>query len=124
MQYHLRRNSADSQTCTNESIAMRSCITVGVTLAVTLGVVLLLACSACSSGNINGTPAPTPTPKPFYSLAGGGSCVRLGYSPQPSHANVQVSHDSYRAHSETMLVEDPLNPLYLVGGSKFFTDPA
>ncbi|MDQ6661946.1 MAG: glycoside hydrolase [Chloroflexota bacterium] len=37
--------------------------------------------------------------------------------------NIQVSHDTYAAHSEPMLVEDPKNPLHLVGGSKFFTDP-
>ncbi|HET9919480.1 MAG TPA: sialidase family protein [Ktedonobacteraceae bacterium] len=85
---------------------------------------LLLALSACSSGNINSIPTPTPAPTSYYTLAGGGSCVRLGSHPQPPYANIQASHDSYLAHSETMLVEDPANPLYLVGGSKFFTDPA
>lgn len=66
--------------------------------------------------------APTPTPV-VYSLAGGGSCVNLGAHPQTSYANVRVSHDNYLAHSEPMIVENPLNPLNLVGGSKFFTDP-
>ncbi len=86
---------------------------------------LLLATllSAC------GTPllppqTPTPTPVPFYTLLDGGSCVQLNNHLQPPYMNIQVSHDSYRAHSEPMLVEDPHNPLHLVGGSKFFTDPA
>lgn len=38
--------------------------------------------------------------------------------------NIRVSDDSYRAHSEPMVAIDPANPLDLVGGSKFFTDPA
>jgi hypothetical protein len=65
----------------------------------------------------------TPIAAPFYTLPGGGPCVTLGAHPQPPYANIQVSHDTYRAHSEPMLVEDPHNPLHLVGGSKFFTDP-
>lgn len=85
-------------------------------------VLLLLILSACDSSNVNVPPTSTSTS--FYSLAGGGSCVRLSKSPQPPYANIQVSNDKYEAHSETMLVEDPYNPLYLVGGSKFFTDPA
>src|SRR5712691_3060210 len=64
------------------------------------------------------------TSTPFYTLTGGSTCVELGSHPQPPYTNVQVSHDSYLAHSEPMLVEDPHNPLHLVGGSKFFTDPA
>jgi len=39
-------------------------------------------------------------------------------------ANVQVSHDSYPAHSEPDIVENPANPDNLVAGSKMFTDPA
>ncbi len=66
----------------------------------------------------------TPVATPFYTMPGGGPCVTLGAHPQPPYANIQVSHDTYRAHSEPMLVEDPHNPLHLVGGSKFFTDPA
>jgi hypothetical protein len=61
---------------------------------------------------------------PMYSLSGGGACVRLGARPRAPYVNIQVSHDSYLAHSETMLAEDPQNPLHLVGGSKFFTNPA
>ncbi|MEO7001474.1 MAG: sialidase family protein [Ktedonobacterales bacterium] len=65
----------------------------------------------------------TPTP-PTYSLVGGGRCVTLGSHPTGPYANVQVSHDSFLAHSEPMLAENPANPLQLVGGSKFFTNPA
>ena len=39
-------------------------------------------------------------------------------------SNVRVSHDAFPAHSEPMLAQDPANPLHLVGGTKFFTDPA
>jgi len=39
-------------------------------------------------------------------------------------ANIRVSNDAYKAHSEPMLAINPANPLNLVGGSKFFTDPA
>ncbi len=81
---------------------------------------LLVAISACSQA----TTQPAPTPTPPYTLAGGGSCVRLGKHAQPPFVNVRVSHDSYLAHSEPMLVENPVNPLNLVGGSKFFTNPA
>ncbi|MEO9030028.1 MAG: sialidase family protein, partial [Ktedonobacteraceae bacterium] len=66
---------------------------------------------------------PTSIPTPVYTLQQGGSCVKLGAHPQPPYANVRVSQDSYLAHSEPMLAENPRNPLNLVGGSKFFTDP-
>ncbi len=86
---------------------------------------LALLLSACSQDNnhptSNSTPAPSPTPG--YTLPGGGTCVQLGQHPQAPFANVRVSHDSYLAHSEPMLVENPRNPLNLVGGTKFFTDP-
>jgi hypothetical protein len=59
-----------------------------------------------------------------YSLAHGGLCTTLGDRPRPPYANIRVSHDAYLAHSEPMLVENPRNPLNLVGGTKFFTDPA
>jgi hypothetical protein len=85
-----------------------------------LCIVLLSACDI--SHTLPATP--TATSPPAYTLAGGGACVKLGRHPQPPYGNVQVSHDSYKAHSEPMLVENPLNPLNLVGGSKFFTDPA
>jgi hypothetical protein len=88
-------------------------------LAAALFVVALSACSPTSPTNIIRTP--TPTPEPFYFLSGGGSCVNFGYHPQPPYMNIRVSHDTYLAHSESMLAEDPQNPLHLVGGSKFFT---
>jgi len=88
---------------------------------------LALLLSACSQDNNHPASSPTPTPAPSatsdYSLSGGGACVSLGQHPQAPFANVRVSHDSYKAHSEPMLVENPRNPLNLVGGSKFFTDP-
>jgi hypothetical protein len=67
-----------------------------------------------------GTPAPT---GPWY-LADGGACVQLPATPPKQITNVRVSHDSYLAHSEPEIAENPHNPLNLVGGSKFFTDPA
>src|SRR5262249_51179007 len=51
-------------------------------------------------------------------------CATLGPHAQAPFTNVRVSHDAYLAHSEPMLVENPKNPLNLVGGSKFFTNPA
>jgi hypothetical protein len=67
--------------------------------------------------------ASTATPGPWY-LANGGKCVQLR-TPAPTQiSNVQVSRDTYLAHSEPEIAENPLNPLNLVGGSKFFTNPA
>lgn len=85
-------------------------------------VCLLLLLSACSQSSTQPTsPAySTPTPTVSYTLAAGGTCVRLGKNPQPPYINVRVSHDHYMAHSEPMLVENPDNPLNLVGGTKFF----
>ncbi|HLH62944.1 MAG TPA: hypothetical protein VKV20_14780 [Ktedonobacteraceae bacterium] len=83
---------------------------------------LITGLAACNNSPVNITP--TPTPVPFYTFPTGGSCVKLGAHPQAPYANIRVSHDSYLAHSEPMLAEDPNNPLHLVGGSKFFTDPA
>jgi hypothetical protein len=82
----------------------------------------LLFCTlaACSTPAIIKTPTSTATV--VSALPGAGSCLKQGKHTQ--QANIRVSHDSYLAHSETMLVEDPTNPLHLVGGSKFFTDPA
>src|SRR5205823_5369808 len=83
-------------------------------------VLIISILSACNDS----TNKPGPhTSTPFYTLIGGSTCVKLGSHPQPPFTNVQVSHDSYLAHSEPMLVEDPHNPLHLVGGSKFFTVP-
>ena len=87
-----------------------------------LAFLLVLVLSACSQSTT--TPVPAPTATPPYTLAGGGSCVRLGQHQQPPYDNVRVSQDGYLAHSEPMLVENPTNPLNLVGGSKFFTNPA
>ncbi len=86
-------------------------------------VLMVASLSACNDST-NKSHKPTPTPVPFYTLVGGSTCVALGSHPQPPYTNVQVSHDNYLAHSEPMLAEDPHNALHLVGGSKFFTDPA
>src|SRR5947209_5738812 len=86
---------------------------------------LALLLSACSQDTGPRASSPTPALSPIsgYSLPGGGACVQLGQHPQAPFANVRVSQDSYLAHSEPMLVENPRNPLNLVGGTKFFTDP-
>src|SRR5579859_1367130 len=86
---------------------------------------LALLVSACSqdTGPRASSPTPALSPTSSYSLPGGGACVQLGQHPQAPFANVRVSRDSYLAHSEPMLVENPRNPLNLVGGTKFFTDP-
>src|SRR5579884_2263897 len=83
------------------------------------GFVLLLlsGCSLPAFGN-----APKLVPPPFYTLKGGGPCVQLGAHPQPPYTNVRVSHDTFLAHSEPEIAENPNNPLDLVGGSKFFTN--
>src|SRR5215467_3079257 len=83
---------------------------------------LLIGCAACSSGT--NTILSTPTPALANTIPGGGDCVKLGQHVQAPFANIRVSRDSYLAHSEPMLAENPKNPLNLVGGSKFFTDPA
>src|SRR5437867_214018 len=87
---------------------------------------LLAGFSACSptTNNITSTPTTISTPNTAYALPGGGNCVNLGQHPQAPFTNIRVSHDTYLAHSEPMLAENPKNPLILVGGSKFFTDPA
>ncbi|HEY7125355.1 MAG TPA: sialidase family protein [Ktedonobacterales bacterium] len=74
------------------------------------------------AGQQKGQGTPTPT-GPWY-LAGGGACVKLPATPPKQITNVRVSKDSYLAHSEPEIAENPHNPLNLVGGSKFFTDPA
>lgn len=83
---------------------------------------LLLFLTSCSLPHVR--IGSTATPTPAYSIQHGGACVTLGNNPHPPYANVRVSNDSYLAHSEPMLAENPENPLNLVGGSKFFTDPA
>src|SRR6266487_2414826 len=85
-------------------------------------VLLLVASSACST--TTNTITSTPTPIPINTIPGEGGCVKLNQHAQAPFANVRVSHDSYLAHSEPMLTENPKNPLNLVGGSKFFTDTA
>jgi hypothetical protein len=84
--------------------------------------VLTIGFSACSP--TTNTITPTPTPVPANTLPGGGDCVKQGQHAQAPFTNVRVSHDAYLAHSEPMLAENPRNPLNLVGGSKFFTNPA
>lgn len=42
----------------------------------------------------------------------------------PSVVDVRVSHDTYKAHSEPDIAENPRNHKNLIAGSKFFTDPA
>src|SRR6266581_151022 len=86
-------------------------------------VVAFAGLAGCNVTTTN-PPTRTPTPTVFYTLSGGGPCVTLGSHSRLPYTNIQVSHDTYRAHSEPMLAEDPTNPLHLVGGSKFFTDPA
>ena len=44
--------------------------------------------------------------------------------PTAPTTNIRVSNDGFKAHSEPMVAVNPANPLNLVGGSKFFTDPA
>lgn len=44
--------------------------------------------------------------------------------PPATAPNIRVSNDAYKAHSEPMVAINPANPLNLVGGSKFFTDPS
>ena len=88
-------------------------------------VLLLTGLSACNTTNTNAPPSSaTSTPISAYTLSGGGTCVKLGQHLQPPFLNVRVSHDSFLAHSEPMLAENPHNPLNLVGGTKFFTDLA
>ena len=90
-----------------------------------LPLMICLFCLTLSSCSLfNSTGALTSTVSANYTLQGGGSCVKLGQHPRAPYTNVQVSHDNYLAHSEPMLAEDPQNPLHLVGGSKFFTNPA
>jgi hypothetical protein len=98
------------------------CVSKRLNLLLLAFVTMLFGCSACSPIS-NNTP-PTPTPVSAYTLPGGSECVKLDQHAQAPFANVRVSHDTYLAHSEPMLVENPKNPLNLVGGSKFFTDPA
>ena len=94
-------------------------------LAVILSVLIVAGAISWAAGlPTRLTVMPTATPTPRYTLAGGGPCVQLGNHPQPPYANVQVTHDSAPAHSEPDIAEDPQNPLHLVGGSKFFSDPA
>src|SRR3989442_10325746 len=92
-------------------------------LSLLCAVLVVASLSACNDST-NEPPKPTSNSRPFYTLVGGSTCVALGSHPQPPYTNVQVSHDNYLAHSEPMLAEDPHNALHLVGGSKFFTDPA
>jgi hypothetical protein len=82
-------------------------------LALALG---LLVWAGARSPVSHNTPAAT-----SQATIAGGACL-----PRPGAAipNVRVSQDAYLAHSEPMFAQDPADPLHLVGGSKFFTDPA
>jgi BNR repeat-like domain len=83
-----------------------------------LCILLALSLSACATDGVN------PHPVTLYSQPGGGKCVSIGRQPQPPYANIRVTSDAYQAHSETMIVQDPHQPLDLVGGAKFFADVA
>jgi hypothetical protein len=80
-------------------------------VAVTIG---LLVWAAPRPSLLARAPVATPT-------RAGGACLPKAGAAIP---NVRVSHDTFPAHSEPMLAQDPANPLHLVGGTKFFTDPA
>jgi hypothetical protein len=47
-----------------------------------------------------------------------------GSARQVAFTNVQVSHDSFPAHSEPTIAENPTNSKNLIAGSKMFTSPA
>jgi hypothetical protein len=89
-------------------------ISKGYALTLVILIQLITSLSGCAAANVS------PHPVALYSLAGGGECVTLGQHSQPPYSNIRTSHDSYRAHSETMIVEDPHEPLHLIGGAKFF----
>ena len=90
-------------------------------ISILCGVSIALIMAGCSIGPV--TIGGTLTPTPIYTLKNGGACVKLGNHPTQPAVNVQVSHDTYADHSEPDVAENPNNPLNLVGGSKFFTDP-
>src|SRR6185312_9166462 len=82
-------------------VVVLALLTVLVVLAVPFLPALLLAPKTTTS--------PTATAKhgPWY-LAGGGPCVQLPASPPKQISNVQVSDDSFLAHSEPEIAENPL----------------
>lgn len=86
--------------------------------------IVCIACLVLLASCATSTSHATPTGISDFTLADGGACVQLGPHPQPPYVNIPVGKDTFLAHSEPMLAEDPHNPLHLVGGSKFFTDPA
>lgn len=49
---------------------------------------------------------------------------QIALTPFLSVTNVQVSHDSALAHSEPSVAINPANPMNLIAGSKFFSNPA
>lgn len=51
------------------------------------------------------------------------AAAHLGSRASITVANVQVSHDAFKAHSEPWVAENPKNPNNLIAGSKFFTNP-
>jgi hypothetical protein len=59
----------------------------------------------------------------ILSIAGTVHATSTARSASLTIANVQVSSDSFLAHSEPDVAENPVNPNNLVAGSKMFTDP-
>jgi hypothetical protein len=60
----------------------------------------------------------------ILSLGFGLSPALAGSAQKVTFTNVQVSHDTYPAHSEPTIAENPTNSKDLIAGSKMFTDPA
>src|SRR5579884_4178624 len=81
---------------------------------------ILNSCSAQATQPTHSTGATPATATCTTTAASGANGSASGAIPE----NIQVSHDGSVAHSEPMLVENPNNPLNLVGGSKFFSDTA
>jgi hypothetical protein len=67
---------------------------------------------------------PDASPQPIVQATQTPAPTCAATTPSSAAANIRVSNDAYKAHSEPMLAINPANPRNLVGGSKFFTDPA
>ncbi len=50
--------------------------------------------------------------------------MQLGNNSNGPYKNVAITGSQYKAHSEPNIAEDPNNSLHLIGGSKYFTNPA
>jgi hypothetical protein len=88
---------------------------------VAAGTLLALHLSSTHFPPVQTTPT---TGGSVVSLPGGGACVTDVPTGHQPYANIQVTKDGYPAHSEPEIAENPANPLELVAGSKYFTDPA